>query len=94
MGMTTQLVTISSTESNTNGPLTAMILISFLVDRKKIVSTILYYHKFGKNVVDGRPMCDRGRFLMARLILTLIKLVGVVMLVSLADNSFWLPPLF
>jgi hypothetical protein len=55
---------------------------------EKIVSTILYYHRFGKNVVDGRPMCGRGRFLMARLILTLIKLVGVVMLVSLVDHSF------
>jgi hypothetical protein len=55
---------------------------------KKKGSTILYYHRFEKNVVDGRPMCGRGRFLMARLILTLIKLVGVVMLVSLVEHSF------
>jgi hypothetical protein len=94
MGMTTQWATISSTESNTKWYADCHDFDQFLGWWKKIVSTILYYHRFGKKCSRWSPNVWPRTFLDGALDFDSNQACGGRDASVASRPFFWLRPLF
>jgi hypothetical protein len=71
-----------------NALLSTMIFVGFMIyGKQNLIMVALYYNRFGKNVIDDRPVRGRCHFFTAHTsILTLVEIFKAMVYVSVSSR--------